>query len=198
MLVPNIIHEAYNCDMWLAHSQKCTRARCFVRCYRANYVSGQIPVTLPAIYLRMLSELCFLYMYAKYTLYKNCYCKFARNSLMRLTKRTIVHKCVRGLWARCSILDSRINCRWQMLTDVNGTQLILHWRRHQENHWLDLQHSVSALSTRNANKLLPFLPRKNYDTRNLPWSMIDFCEVVPSWGTGWRIDPTSVRFICEV
>jgi len=152
---------------------KCIHARCFVRCYKAHYV-------------REVSSLwCCLR--STCSCYRGCvFCTVhTRNALSTAaivnsqeipwcdcTKQIMVHKCVRGLWATGSILESRITSRWQMLTDENRTQWTLYWR-HQDDRWLDLRTecSVSASSARNANKLLPFPPCKNYGSRNLQHTM---------------------------
>ena len=118
---------------------QCIHARCFVQCYGAHY-------------LREFSSLwCCLLL--RCACYRGCvFCTMrtlntlsTRTAIVNsqeipwcdCTKQIVVHRCVRGLWATGSILDSRITSRWQMLTDENRTQWVPHWRHHDKR-WLDL------------------------------------------------------------
>jgi len=117
------------------------------------------------------------------------------------TKHIMVHKCVRGLWATSSILDSRITSGWWMLTDENKMQWILHWRRSRQS-VTRLAQNVACLRHQHEMQtsccLFLLVRTMNHEICNTLWSMTEFCEMVLSWGTGWRIDPTSVRFRWEV
>jgi hypothetical protein len=118
---------------------QCLHARCFVQCYRAHYVKEVSSLW------RCLLLTCACYRGRVFCTIHTLNTLSTRTAIVNsqeiplcdCAKQIMVHRCVRGLWATGSILDSRITSRWQMLTDENRKQWILRWR-HQDNQWLDL------------------------------------------------------------
>jgi hypothetical protein len=176
--------------------------RCFVECYRAHYVREVSSLW------RCLLPTCACCRGCVFCTIHTLNILSTRTAIVNsqevpwcdCTKQIMGRKCVRGLWPTGFILDSTITSRWQMLSDENRTQWILYWR-HQDGRWLDLHRMQRVCVINTKCKLLPFPRCKNNKSWNLHHVMKHdwvLWNDLPSWGTWWRIDPTSVRFRCKV
>lgn len=196
-LAPHIIHEAYYCVTWLAHSQKCIHARCFVQCYR-EHITRIKSVPSDAVcdlHAHVIATVIFCTIHTLNTL-------STRTDIVNLqevpwcdcTKQIMV---LGGFWATVSIIGIADDKYYLMKTDAFDTALqtsrISVVRLAQNRACLRHQHDMPT----NCCLFLPVITMTD-EICNMPRSMTEFYEVVPSWGTWWRIDPTTVRFRCEV